>query len=109
MLALIGGVIVFTGFSSPEGGFYDDFYIARAAEDVGRLSTTTREYRMVNGEWPILAELRAEHPSLPSRDRWQGEFAFDVEGDWLAVSCAGPDGILGNRDDVGGTLIPVEP
>jgi hypothetical protein len=64
------------------------------------LAKTARDYRVANGDWPDLAELRAEDPSLPSRDRWQGEFAFELVGDALAISCAGPDGDLGSDDDV---------
>lgn len=37
---------------------------------------------------------------MPAADRWQGEFRFEIVDDVLTVSCAGPDGVFGNDDDV---------
>ena len=65
-----------------------------------RLAVTAKQHRIVHGGWPNLAELRAIDRSLPARDRWQGEFAFEVVGDSLTVSCSGPDRVPVNDDDV---------
>ena len=68
---------------------------------------TACQYRQEHGKWPDLSTLRAHDRTLPARDRWQGEFVFEVLDDEIRISCAGPDGCFGSADDVvAGPLSP---
>ena len=78
----------------------DDFWSARAVEDVRRIAYAASFFHKDLERWPSLAELRTADETLPRRDRWRNEFHIETGDDGVVVSCAGPDGQFGTCDDV---------
>jgi len=70
----------------------------RVQLEMKSLAQEMDRYRAVHGDWPNdLSALRR-----PYRDPWGGEYAFELDGDRVWITSAGPDGQWDTDDDLGG-------
>lgn len=74
----------------------EDAQVLRAGLEMRTLAAELAQYRAARGEWP--ADWRALKRG--GKDPWGNDYAFEPDGDGVAVFSAGPDGEFDTDDDL---------
>lgn len=76
----------------------EDAQVLRAQIEIKQRAAELAQYHAMRGEWP--ADWSVIKRS--GKDPWGNEYEFDVDGEQVTVTSAGPDGEFGTDDDLAG-------